>query len=300
MTSPVALNAAAAADRPGRADFRCFHRLRVRWSEIDMQGIVFNAHYLMYFDTAIGDYWRALALPYSASMAALGGELYARKATLDFHASARLDDVLDVALKCKRVGTTSITFVGALFRGDEVLAEVEMVHVFADPATQKPNPVPDALRALFERYEGGEPSCEVLVGDWQRVGREAGVLRRAVFVKEQGVPEDLEWDEHDATALHVVALNGLGRAVATARLVTQSPRVGRVGRMAVDRSLRGSGHGTVMLRALEEAARARGDREIVLHAQRSAQSFYARLGYGPHGEPFEEAGISHIEMRRTL
>jgi YbgC/YbaW family acyl-CoA thioester hydrolase len=297
MTPPVA---PIAADHPRRADFRCFHRLRVRWAEIDMQGIVFNAHYLMYFDTAIGDYWRSLALPYSASMAALGGELYARKATLDFHASARLDDVLDVALKCLRVGTSSITFVGALFRGDEVLAQVEMVHVFADPVTQKPRPVPDALRVLFECFERGEPPCEVVVGDWQRVGREAGVLRRTVFVKEQGVPEDLEWDEHDATALHVVALNGLGQAVATARLVAQAPGVGRVGRMAVDRSLRGGGHGTAMLRALEDAARARGDREIVLHAQRSAQTFYARLGYLPHGEPFEEAGIAHIEMSRSL
>ncbi|RZM02600.1 MAG: GNAT family N-acetyltransferase, partial [Variovorax sp.] len=73
-----------------------------------------------------------------------------------------------------------------------------------------------------------------------------------------------------------------------------------VGRMAVDRALRGGGHGTAMLRALEAAARARGDREIVLHAQRGAQAFYARQGYAPHGEPFEEAGIAHIEMRRLL
>jgi predicted GNAT family N-acyltransferase len=174
------------------------------------------------------------------------------------------------------------------------------VYVFADPATQKPRPVPDVLRALLERYECGEPSCDVLVGDWQRLGREAGKLRRAVFVTEQGVPEALEWDAHDATALHVIASNGLGRAIATARLVAQAPGVGRVGRMAVDRTLRGGGHGTAMLRALEDAARARGDHEIVLHAQRSAQSFYARLGYEPHGEPFEEAGIAHVEMRRSL
>ena len=61
-----------------RADFRFFHRLRVRWAEVDMQKIVFNAHYLMYFDTAIADYWRALALPYEEAMPMLGGDLYVR------------------------------------------------------------------------------------------------------------------------------------------------------------------------------------------------------------------------------
>ena len=70
--------------------------------------------------------------------------------------------------------------------------------------------------------------------------------------------------------------------------------------MAVHRTLRGGGHGEAVLRALEAAAAARGDREVTLHAQRSAEAFYARLGYVPYGEPFEEAGIAHIEMRRKL
>ena len=75
----------------GRKDFRFFHRLRVRWAEVDMQKIVFNAHYLMYFDTAIADYWRAMALPYEEAMLSLGGDLYVRKATVEFNASARVD-----------------------------------------------------------------------------------------------------------------------------------------------------------------------------------------------------------------
>ena len=58
-----------------RSEFRFFHRLRVRWAEVDMQKIVFNAHYLMYFDTAIADYWRAMALPYEEAMLALGHEV---------------------------------------------------------------------------------------------------------------------------------------------------------------------------------------------------------------------------------
>jgi YbgC/YbaW family acyl-CoA thioester hydrolase len=80
-----------------REEFRFFHRLRVRWAEVDMQKIVFNAHYLMYFDTAVADYWRALAMPYEEAMHLLQGDLYVKKATVEFHASARMDDRLDVA-----------------------------------------------------------------------------------------------------------------------------------------------------------------------------------------------------------
>src|SRR5262245_36963886 len=105
--------------RMKRQDFRFFHRLRVRWAEVDMQKIVFNAHYLMYFDTAISDYWRAMALPYEEAMQALGGDLYVKKATVEYHASARMDDQVDVALKCARVGNSSIQFTGAIFRADE-------------------------------------------------------------------------------------------------------------------------------------------------------------------------------------
>ena len=67
---------------PATSPCRFTHRLRVRWVEVDMQKIVFNAHYLMYLDTAISDYWRALAMPYAAAMADLGGDLYVKKATL--------------------------------------------------------------------------------------------------------------------------------------------------------------------------------------------------------------------------
>ena len=127
-----------------RSDFRFFHRLRVRWAEVDMQKIVFNAHYLMYFDTAVADYWRELALPYEESMHALQGDLYVRKATVDFHASGRVDDVLDVAMRCARIGNSSILFEGALFRGEQFLVGCDLVYVFADPATQTSRPVPPA------------------------------------------------------------------------------------------------------------------------------------------------------------
>jgi YbgC/YbaW family acyl-CoA thioester hydrolase len=283
-----------------REDFRFFHRLRVRWAEVDMQKIVFNAHYLMYFDTAIADYWRAMALPYEEAMHALGGDLYVRKATIDFRASARMDDVIDVGMKCARIGNSSIVFEGALFRQDQYLVGCELVYVFADPATQTSRPVPAALREVLLGFEAGEPMRTVETGRWDTLGEGAGALRRAVFIEEQNIPKELEWDEHDAVVLHAVARNRIGQVIATGRLLHAEDGVSHIGRMAVHRTLRSAGHGAAVMQALEEAARARGDREVALNAQRSAERFYARLGYAVHGEPFEEAGIPHVEMRRSL
>ncbi|MDM0006697.1 YbgC/FadM family acyl-CoA thioesterase [Variovorax sp. J22G73] len=283
-----------------RSDFRFFHRLRVRWAEVDMQKIVFNAHYLMYFDTAISDYWRALALPYEEAMQSLGGDLYVRKATIDFRGSARMDDMIDVGMRCVRVGTSSMVFEGGLFRQDQFLVGCELVYVFADPATQTSKPVPQVLRDVLTGYEAGEPMRTVETGAWSALGDGAGALRRAVFIEEQNIPESMEWDEHDAVVLHAVARNRLGQVIATGRLLHAEDGVSHIGRMAVHRNLRSGGHGAAVVRVLEEAAQARGDREVALNAQRSAERFYARLGYAVHGEPFEEAGIPHIEMRRAL
>lgn len=283
-----------------RSDFRFFHRLRVRWAEVDMQKIVFNAHYLMYFDTAISDYWRALALPYEEAMQSLGGDLYVRKATIDFRGSARMDDMLDVGLRCARIGTSSMVFEGGLFRQDQFLVGCELVYVFADPATQTSKPVPQVLRDVLTGYEAGEPMRTMETGEWAALGEDAGALRRAVFVEEQNIPESLEWDAHDPVVLHAVARNRLGQVIATGRLLHAEDGVSHIGRMAVHRNLRSGGHGAAVVRVLEEAAQARGDREVALNAQRSAERFYARLGYAVHGEGFEEAGIPHIEMRRAL
>ena len=283
-----------------REDFHYFHRLRVRWAEVDMQKIVFNAHYLMYFDTAIADYWRAMALPYEEAMHSLGGDLYVRKATIDFRASARMDDVIDVGMKCARIGNSSIIFQGGLFRQDEFLVGCELVYVFADPATQTSKPVPAALRETLTAFEAGEPMRTVETGDWATLGEGASALRRAVFIEEQNIPKELEWDAHDAVVLHAVARNRLGQVIGTGRLLPAEDGVSHIGRMAVHRTLRSGGHGAAVVQALEDAARARGDREVALNAQRSAERFYARLGYVVHGQPFEEAGIAHIEMRRAL
>jgi YbgC/YbaW family acyl-CoA thioester hydrolase len=283
-----------------REDFRLFHKLRVRWAEVDMQKIVFNGHYLMYFDTAVADYWRALAMPYEEGMHQLEGDLYVKKATVEFHASARMDDRLDVGLKCARIGNSSMQFLGAIFRGEELLITCELVYVFADPATQTSRPVPARLREMLTGYEAGEPMLRIRTGTWAELGADAGRVRTEVFVQEQRIPAELEWDEDDATAVHAVAYNRLGQAIATGRLLPASDGVAKVGRMAVHQALRGCGFGEQVLRALVEKAQQRGDRGIELHAQRTARDFYARLGFTAQGEPYEEAGIPHITMTSAL
>lgn len=286
---------------PARDDFRFVHRLRVRWAEVDMQKIVFNAHYLMYFDTALADYWRALALPYEEAMLHLEGDLYVRKATVDYRASGRVDDVLDVAMKCRRIGNSSLVFDGALFRQDQYLVGCELVYVFADPATQTSRPVPATLREILQGFEAGEAMTRVETGDWATLGDETGALRRQVFIEEQGIPEALEWDLQDARSVHAVMRNRLGQVVATARLLpADAEGAAHIGRVAVHRVLRGEGHGQALMATLEQQARARGDRAVVLSAQRSAERFYGRQGYTQQGEAFTEAGLAHVQMRKAL
>ncbi len=283
-----------------RSDFRYLDRLRVRWAEIDAQKIVFNGHYLMYFDTAVAGYWRALAMPYASTLDQLGGDLFVRKASVEYEGSARYDDLLDIGMRCARVGNSSILFSGAAFRQDELLVSCELVYVFADPQTQTSKPVPDALRSILQAFEDGEAMVEVRVGTWDALQLHARAIRTEVFIDEQKIPLEMEWDDADAGAVHAVALNRFGRPLATGRLLRDASGVARIGRMAALRSLRGSGVGRAVLDALLQAAAARGDREVRLHAQTSAQGFYARAGFAPIGAVFEEAGMAHIEMARPL
>jgi YbgC/YbaW family acyl-CoA thioester hydrolase len=299
-STPAPTPAPVPTPAPSLRDYRFSQRMRVRWVEVDMQKIVFNGHYLMYFDTAMADYWRALKLPYEAAMHLLQGDLYVKKASVEFHASARYDDMLDVALKCARIGNSSIQFTGDIFRGDERLISVDLLYVFADPATQKSKPVPDVLRKMFTDFEAGHSMVAIQTGTWAALGEGAQAIRTEVFVQEQRIPADMEWDDADHTAVHALATNRLGQPVATGRLLQHAPGVAKIGRMAVSRVLRGSHLGGDILQTLMQAAARRGDHEVCLHAQRSAEGFYTRLGFLPRGEPFEEAGIAHIEMFKPL
>ncbi|NYH54372.1 putative GNAT family N-acyltransferase [Nocardiopsis arvandica] len=125
------------------------------------------------------------------------------------------------------------------------------------------------------------------------------VIRGAVFVAEQEVPIEEEWDERDATADHLLALDG-GVPVGTVRLVDLGGGTGLLGRLAVLPKGRGNGTGAALVRAAEERARERGLGAVELHAQTHALGFYAQLGYTAHGEEFLDAGIPHLHMVREL
>ena len=281
-------------------DFRFSHTLRVRWVEVDMQKIVFNGHYLMYFDTAIADYWRALGLPYEEAMQQLGGDLYVKKASVEYHGSARFDDRLEVALRCARIGNSSLTFSGAIFCDGVLLVSCELIYVFADPVAQISKPVPLPLRKLLDRFEAGGDMIRIETGDWATLGADATALRTAVFAHEQGIALNLVGDAADAAGLHAVAYNGLGQVVATGRSIRHDNAVGQIGRLAVHRALRGSGVGARILQALVDGARQRGDAEVLLHAQQSAQGFYEHTGFTARGAYFEEAGLPHLEFFKRL
>jgi YbgC/YbaW family acyl-CoA thioester hydrolase len=283
-----------------RSDFRFLHRLRVRWSEIDMQKIVFNGHYLTYLDTAVTGYWARVALPYETAFHILGGELYVKKATLEYHASALMDDDLSIGMKCAKMGQSSMVFEAGIFRGDKLLISGELIYVFANPQTQKSQPIPDVLRHILLIYEAGESVVDVKTGSWSELKSWAAPLRTSVFVGEQEIAPELEWDEADETAFHAVVLNKLGQSVATGRLLQPSPHVAQIGRMAVVKSLRGGHLGQMIVETLLEQARKRGDQKVILHAQCSAEGFYKRLGFTAHGDIFQDAGIDHIEMSMHL
>ena len=158
---------------PTPNQYRLLHRLRVRWAEVDMQSIVFNAHYLAYLDVAITEYWRAAAMPFAQTMARLQGDMVVRKATVDFHRSARMDDWLDVGMRFVKAGRTSLVFEGAVFRGDELLATGELLYVFTTPRV--PRLRSQCLPHFWPRWRplkttSPPPMCTPVPGPASRLG----------------------------------------------------------------------------------------------------------------------------------
>lgn len=123
-------------------------------------------------------------------------------------------------------------------------------------------------------------------------------LRKLVFVQEQNVPEEMELDEFDKDAIHVIAKYD-NKVIGTGRMVIEGDK-GRVGRMAVEKESRNKGVGKELLTLLEQVAQKKNLKEIYLHAQVHAKTFYEKLGYIPRGKVFDEAGIDHIEMFKPI
>ena len=131
---------------------------------------------------------------------------------------------------------------------------------------------------------------------WDEARAKASPIRFTVFVEEQRVPIEIEWDDQDAKSLHALAYSAAGEAIATGRLLPD----GHIGRMAVLKEWRGKGVGGAILERLIGVARERGDREIELFAQTHALPFYRSYGFAEAGPVFEEAGIPHQAMRKRL
>lgn len=141
-------------------DFRLRMPLRVRWAETDLQGVVFNGHYLTYCDVCVTEYWRAIGMTYPASFLEIGSDLFVRKTTIEFHAPARFDDELEICGRTARLGTTSLAFRVAMFRRHQTgqpLVESEVLYVNTEPSTRSPRPLPQRLRDCVCAFETTAP-----------------------------------------------------------------------------------------------------------------------------------------------
>ena len=138
------------------------------------------------------------------------------------------------------------------------------------------------------------------IGEWPMMQAAAQAVRTTVFVDEQGIAPEDEWDADDATALHAVLFDLNGQPLGNARLLQPSAGLAKVGRMAVLKEARRLGYGARLLQALLREARRRSNKEVRLSAQRTAESFYAAHGFVVVGEPFDEVGIAHVEMCLSL
>ena len=142
------------------ADFRHRMPLRVRWAEVDKQAVVFNAHYLLYCDVCVTEYWRAAGVRYPDDFAAAGSDLFVRKSTVEYLSAAYYDDELEVCGRIARLGGSSMRFVVEIYRRrqyEAVLVTAELIYVHADPVSRTALPIPDPMRARIRAFETTAP-----------------------------------------------------------------------------------------------------------------------------------------------
>lgn len=247
----------------------------------------------------------ALGLPPALLQAQLNARLLVRHVELDCLAPAQLHEPVVGGARLTHIGSRSLQWQLAYFRQDTLLAHMQQVCVLVAQGEQGQLeqqdvalPLPEPLRAALTRAQQGtrHDAVTLRIGAWDELLQPAREVRQLVFVQEQGISQALEWDDLDAVCTHTVVFNALDQPIATARLLPD----GRIGRVAVLRALRGYGFGLRVMAALEAHARQLGHAQVTLHAQRSAEGFYQRLGYVVEGEAFIEAGVEHVTMHKTL
>lgn len=135
------------------APFR--HRMRVRYSECDQQNIVFNGHYLFYFDIAMTELWREALGPYQEMVAKHGVDMVVAEARVRYRAPLHFDDEFDLVAEIARLGTTSMVTEISADRDGTTAAEGDIRHVFVSPGTHEKAAIPEAVRAGLEPYASG-------------------------------------------------------------------------------------------------------------------------------------------------
>ncbi len=143
-----------------RASFTFSFPLRVRWSEVDRQEIVFNPNYFVYADVAFTEYFRALGIPYPQGLEAIGSDLYAVSVEGAFHGSARYDDLLEIAYRTAVIGRTSLRFEVNVYLDGTLLFDGILVYVNADVRTREPVPIPPELVARIVAFERIPPQTK--------------------------------------------------------------------------------------------------------------------------------------------
>ena len=141
-----------------REDFVCTHDIRVRWGELDSQGIVFNPNYFAYFDIGVTEYMRAIGFPYPEGLSEPGTDFFAVNANANFRASAEFDDIVTICTRVARIGRSSMRFEFGLFRGELLLVDGSLVYVTA--TTDEPRksvPLPEAFVERIADYERVAP-----------------------------------------------------------------------------------------------------------------------------------------------
>lgn len=142
-----------------REQFSFSHSLRVRWAEVDLQGIVFNGNYLTYADVGITEYFRALRVAYPDALTQDGCDFYAIKTTLEYKAPAHFDRLLDIGIRVARLGRSSMTFVMGIWDGDQLLTTGEIVYVHAHKEPRASAPLPEWFRARIQAFERTPPQA---------------------------------------------------------------------------------------------------------------------------------------------